>query len=183
MALSEKSRVDYTKKYVDGEIQVEVKNVQIVDKKLNDIVPYENNPRKNDKSVDYVANSIKEFGFKVPIVIDSDGVIVAGHTRYKAAVKLKMNTVPCIVADDLTKEQTKALRLADNKVGESSAWDLDLLSKELDGILEFDMSDFGFFDMDMPEDDLALDLDDSKPKPEKEMQVCHCPKCGFEFQI
>lgn len=157
--------------------------MQIIEKKINDLTPYENNPRKNDKSVDYVANSIQQFGFKVPIVIDSSGVIVAGHTRYKAAVKLKMETVPCIVADDLTEEQIKAFRLADNKVGESSQWDMDLLADELDGIFYLDMSDFGFIDMDMPENDLALDLDDNKPQQEKEMQTCHCPKCGFEFQI
>lgn len=157
--------------------------MQIVEKDIDELTPYENNPRKNDKSVDYVANSISQFGFKVPIVIDSSGVIVAGHTRYKAAVKLKIETIPCIVADDLTDEQIKAFRLADNKAGESSQWDMDLLADELDGILDLDMSDFGFIDMDMPEDDLALDLDDNKPEPEKEMQTCHCPKCEFEFQI
>lgn len=157
--------------------------MKIIEKNINDLTPYENNPRKNDKSVDYVANSISQFGFKVPIVIDSRSVIVAGHTRYKAAVKLKMETIPCIVADDLTEEQIKAFRLADNKVGESSQWDTDLLADELDGIFDLDMADFGFLDMDMPEDDLALDLDDSKPESEKEMQTCHCPKCGFEFQI
>lgn len=157
--------------------------MQIIEKSIDELTPYENNPRKNDKSVDYVANSIKLFGFKVPIVIDGNGVIVAGHTRYKAAVKLKMDTVPCIVADDLTEEQIKAFRLADNKVGESSQWDMDLLADELDGIFDLDMSDFGFLDTDMPEDDIALDLDDSNPQQEKEMQTCHCPKCGFEFQI
>ena len=157
--------------------------MQIIEKSINDLTPYENNPRKNDKSVDYVANSISQFGFKVPIVIDSSDVIVAGHTRYKAAVKLKIETIPCIVADDLTDEQIKAFRLADNKAGESSQWDMDLLADELDSILDLDMSDFGFIDMDMPEDDLALDLDDNKPQQEKEMQTCHCPKCGFEFQI
>lgn len=157
--------------------------MKIIEKNINDLTPYENNPRKNDKSVDYVANSISQFGFKVPIVIDSSSVIVAGHTRYKAAVKLKMETVPCIVADDLTDEQIKAFRLADNKVGELSQWDIGLLSDELDGIFDLDMADFGFLDMDMPEDDLALDLDDNKPQQEKEMQTCHCPKCGFEFQI
>lgn len=157
--------------------------MQIIEKGINDLIPYENNPRKNDKSVDYVANSISQFGFKVPIVIDSSSVIVAGHTRYKAAVKLKMETVPCIVADDLTDEQIKAFRLADNKVGESSQWDIDLLADELDGISDLDMSDFGFLDIDMRKDDLALDLDDNKPQQEKEIQTCHCPKCGFEFQI
>ena len=92
----------------------------ILDKALEEIRPYEKNPRKNDEAVDYVARSIEEFGFKVPIVIDADGVIVAGHTRYKAAQKLGLKTVPCVVADDLTPEQVKAYRLADNKVSDYS---------------------------------------------------------------
>lgn len=157
--------------------------MQIIEKSIDELTPYENNPRKNDKSVDYVANSISQFGFKVPIVIDNNGVIVAGHTRYKAAIKLKMDSVPCIIADDLSEEQIKAFRLEDNKVGESSQWDMDLLAGELDGIFDLNMSDFGFLDLEMPDDDMALDLDDSKPQQEKEMQTCHCPKCGFEFQI
>lgn len=113
---------------------------------IDEIKPYEKNPRKNDQAVDAVANSIKEFGFKVPIVIDQDGTIVAGHTRYKAAKKLKMESVPCIIADDLTPEQVKAYRLADNKVGESSEWDMGLLDQELDGIFDLDMRNFGFLE-------------------------------------
>lgn len=99
-------------------------SMNIVYRQLETISPYEKNPRKNDDAVEYVANSIREFGFKVPIVIDKDGVIVAGHTRYKAAKKLKMENVPCIVADDLTDEQIKAFRLADNKTAEKATWDL-----------------------------------------------------------
>lgn len=114
-------------------------------KKISDITPYEKNPRKNDSAVKYVANSIKEFGFKVPIIIDKDGVIVAGHTRYKAAIKLKMKEVPCITADDLSKEQIKAFRLADNKVSDYSLWDNKLLLEELEGLEDiftgFDTSD------------------------------------------
>ncbi len=113
-------------------------------KRLSDITPYERNPRKNDSAVKYVANSIKEFGFKVPIIIDKDGVIVAGHTRYKAAIKLKMKEVPCIIADDLSEEQVKAFRLADNKVAEKAEWDFILMTEELEDILKIDMSDFGF---------------------------------------
>lgn len=86
---------------------------KIIEKKIEEVVPYENNPRNNDKAVKFVANSIKQFGFKVPIIIDKNGVIVAGHTRLKAAKKLGMKMVPCIVADDLTPEQVKAFRLAD----------------------------------------------------------------------
>ena len=113
---------------------------------LKDLKPYENNPRKNDDAVKYVAESIKEFGFKVPIVIDKNNVIVAGHTRYKAAKKLKMSEVPCIIADDLTDEQIKAFRLADNKVAEKAEWDFDLLNAELDDIIDLDMELFGFED-------------------------------------
>lgn len=133
--------------------------MQIIEKRLDEIQPYERNPRKNDKAVDYVARSIKEFGFKVPIVIDKDGIIVAGHTRYKASRKLKLDKVPCIVADDLTDEQIKAYRLADNKVSEQAEWDDDLLKLELDDIFELDMSDFGF--------DTDIDIEDRYDDYEK----------------
>ena len=109
----------------------------------DDLIPYANNPRRNDTAVDKVANSIKEFGFRVPIVVDADNVIVAGHTRLKAAKKLGLKTVPCVVADDLTEDQIKAYRLADNKVSELAEWDFELLDLELDDI-ELDMSQFGF---------------------------------------
>lgn len=131
-------------------LKVEYRNVA-------DLNPYENNPRLNDGAVDAVAASIKEFGFKVPIVVDSDGVIVTGHTRLKAAKKLGIDTVPVIVADDLTPEQVKAFRLADNKTGELAQWDLDKLDIELDGIDEIDMGDFGF-DM-----NLEVEADDVEP--------------------
>ena len=103
--------------------------MQIAEKKLKDLIPYDKNPRKNDMPVDKVAESIKQFGFKVPVVIDQNNVIVCGHTRFKAAKKLKLDTVPCVVADDLTEEQIKAYRLADNKVGEDSEWDMDLFTR------------------------------------------------------
>ena len=118
--------------------------MEIKELKLKDIIPYEKNPRKNDEAVKYVAESIKQFGFKVPIVIDKDNVIVAGHTRYKASKKLGLESVPCVVADDLNEEQIKAFRLADNKVSEKAEWDFDLLTEELDGILDIDMSFLGF---------------------------------------
>lgn len=129
--------------------------MDIIMKNINDIVPYEKNPRKNNASVPYVANSIKEFGFKVPIIIDSDGIVVTGHTRLKAAKSLGMTEVPCVVADDLTPEQIKAFRLADNKVAELSMWDDDLLADELSGIIDIDMSDFG---LELPE----IELDDDE---------------------
>ena len=117
--------------------------MNIINIELKNIKQYEKNPRKNDEAVKYVAESIKEFGFKVPIIVDKNNVIVAGHTRYKAAKQLKLKEVPCIVADDLTEEQIKAFRLADNKVGEIAEWDFDLLNMELESI-SFDMSSFGF---------------------------------------
>lgn len=119
--------------------------MQIVQKKVKDLKPYERNPRRNEEAVKYVKASIQEFGFKVPIVIDADDVIVAGHTRLKAAKELGMKEVPCIVADDLTPEQVKAFRVADNKTGELAEWDVELLQTELlDLEANFDMTEFGF---------------------------------------
>lgn len=103
--------------------------MEVKDLKMSDIRPYENNPRFNDDAVEAVANSIQEFGFKQPIVVDSEGVIIVGHTRYKAAQELGLETVPVLVADDLTEDQVKAYRLADNKVGELATWDYQLLWK------------------------------------------------------
>lgn len=111
--------------------------------KITDIKPYENNPRINDGAVDFVAASIREFGFKIPIVIDSDNVIIAGHTRLKAAKQLGLDMIPCIIADDLTPEQIKAFRVADNKTSELAEWDFNALAKELSE-LDLDMAQFGF---------------------------------------
>lgn len=128
---------------------------------IGELKPYKNNPRKNDNAVDAVAASIKEFGFKVPIVIDKDKEIVAGHTRYKAAVKIGLEKIPCIVADDLTPEQIKAFRLADNKTAELAEWDIDLLNIEL-GDIQLDMSVFGF-DTELP--DGEAHEDNYEPEP------------------
>lgn len=111
--------------------------------KTDEIIPYDHNPRRNTEAVKYVANSIKEFGFKPPIVLDKENVIIAGHTRWLAAQTLGLDIVPCIIAEDLTDEQVRAYRLADNKVAEIASWDFDLLAEEL-ADLDFDMSDFGF---------------------------------------
>lgn len=120
--------------------------LKIVYKKLSDLTPYENNPRLNDGAIDAVAKSIEEFGFKVSIVIDKDGVIVAGHTRLKAAKQLQIDEVPCIIADDLSEEELKAFRLADNKVSELAGWDWDKLQDELEQLqeMDIDMGEFGF---------------------------------------
>lgn len=111
--------------------------MNIIYKKVSDLMPYVNNPRKNDKAVDSVAESIKSFGFKQPIVIDKKGEIIVGHTRLKAAIKLGLKEIPCLVADDLTEKQIKAYRIADNKVSELSQWDFDLLKLELNEIEDF----------------------------------------------
>jgi transferase len=131
--------------------------VKIVDKPIEWLRPYENNPRNNEQAVEAVANSIKEFGFKVPIVATIDGEIVNGHTRFKAAKFLKLKTVPVLIADDLTEEQIKAFRLADNKTGELADWDVELLYSELDELTGFDMTMFGFEDIDFSLDDFEED--------------------------
>lgn len=140
-------------------------DTKIVMMRLTDIKPYARNPRKNDQAVDAVANSIREFGFKVPIVIDAKHEIVAGHTRYKSAQKLGMIEVPCIVADDLTPAQVKAFRLADNKVGELAGWDFDALALELEDITDIDMEQFGFEILDEPS---VVSEDDYDPTPPEE---------------
>lgn len=120
--------------------------MKVVYKKIDELKPYEDNPRANQEAVKYVANSIKEFGFKVPIIIDKNDIIIAGHTRYKACQTLKIDEIPCVIADDLTDTQIKAFRLADNKVAEFSEWDFGMLEKELLDLqeLDFDMSSLGF---------------------------------------
>lgn len=119
---------------------------------IDEIKPYENNPRENDRAVPYVAESIKEFGFKNPVILSKDNVIVAGHTRIKAAKELGIEEIPCVYADDLTEEQIKAYRLADNKVSEIAEWNFGKLEEEL-ADLEIDMSQFGWneFELDMLE--------------------------------
>lgn len=120
--------------------------MNIIQKAVSELKEYEYNPRNNDGAVQAVADSINQFGFKVPIIIDREGVIIAGHTRKKAAERLELSSVPCIVADDLTPEQIKAFRIADNKTGELAEWDFELLEKELAELTAFDvdMSQFGF---------------------------------------
>lgn len=139
--------------------------MQVVTKSLHELIPYEKNARKNDKAVPLVAKSIEQFGFKVPIVIARNNVIVCGHTRYKAAHALGIEEVPCIIADDLTDQQIKAYRLADNKVAEVSKWDKGILSLEMNEIFDFDMSDFGFEIAD-PVDTVEVEL----PQKENERE-------------
>lgn len=153
-------------------------NIKDID--IDNLREYENNPRNNDSAVDAVAESIRQFGFKVPIVIDGDNVIVCGHTRAKAARKLGMDTVPCIIADDLTPEQIKAFRLADNKTGELAEWDFTKLEEELFGISErLDMSAFGF---ELPDFDEGEESDQGD-LTEKEKKTIVCPNCGEIIEV
>lgn len=145
---------------------------------IKSIRPYEKNPRRNDEAVDAVAASIREFGWQQPIVVDKDGVIIAGHTRYKAAKKLKCDTVPVVVADDLTDDQVKAYRLADNKTGELAEWDTALLGEELAELADFDMSQFGF-DTILQEEAREAEEDDYEVNPPEEPKA----KLGDIYQL
>ena len=177
------------------------KNMQIHIISIHDIRAYENNPRKiPEEAIDKVANSIKEFGFKVPVILDKDNIIVAGHTRILAAKKLNIEEIPCIIADDLTDEQIKAFRLADNKLSELSGWDFEKLDIELEE-LDFNMSDFGF-NLDLSENE-ELDINSFLTKAEPEIEsentpiastvtvpasnsdahVIICPECGAKIKI
>jgi len=153
--------------------------MEIVPIKLIDLINYAGNPRKNEAAVDKVTASIKEFGFRMPIVIDRDNVIVAGHTRVMAAARLKLTEVPCIVADDLTEEQVNAYRLADNKVAEFSEWDYVLRAEELADITNIDMSQFGFLD-DIDESEIDDMIGNFQHGLNREEQY-KCPKCGKLF--
>jgi site-specific DNA-methyltransferase (adenine-specific) len=150
--------------------------MNIVQKRLSEITPYEKNAKKHDKTqIDNVAESIRQYGFVQPIVIDRDGVIVIGHCRALAAKKLGMENVPCVCVDELTEEQVKALRLVDNKSNESD-WDFDLLSVELPGL---DLSDFDF------DWGLRDELDDSVVEDDYEPVLPAEPKSklGDVYQI
>ena len=147
---------------------------------INDIKPYKNNPRLNEEAIPYVMNSIKEFGFKNPIILDKNNVIVAGHTRLESAKRLDMKEVPVIYADDLTKEQIKAFRLADNKVSEKSMWDYTKLDEELDDILNIDMS---LFDFENIEETNLDDFFEDNNKKEKESKLIECPYCHKPIEL
>lgn len=160
--------------------------MQIYDKPLGWLTPYKNNPRNNDEAVEPVANSISEFGFKVPIVATSDGEIINGHTRWKAAKKLKLKTVPVIIADDLTEEQVRAFRLADNKVAEIAQWDIELLLSEIESVDNLDMTLFGFADSDYTLDDFEdeeTDTDISEDEIESEGDSVSSVEYGDIYQL
>ena len=166
---------------------VPTKDLRVKYVPIGDVHPYEDNPRRNDGAVQAVANSLREFGWKQPIVVDADGIIIVGHTRYKAAQALGMDDVPVVVASDLTPEQCAAYRLADNRVGELATWDNELLAQELDGLADLDMSAFGFDSGELLSgadvDDLFEDYDGGSsegdgPSP----KMVTCPHCGATFE-
>jgi ParB-like chromosome segregation protein Spo0J len=136
-------------------------NQQVVYQDISQIHPYENNPRNNEAAIEPVAQSIKRFGFRVPILIDGKGTIIAGHTRYEAAKRLGMDKVPCIRVDDLTDEQIRAYRIADNKVAEASSWNDDVLRAEMDALkaLDVDLTDTGFSEVEL--DGLLREVEDA----------------------
>lgn len=156
--------------------------MQIIQKKLADIVPYANNTKKHDETqIKNVAESIKKYGWVQPLVIDDDGTIVIGHCRALAAEKLEIEEVPCVVVSDLTEDEINALRIVDNKTNESP-WDFDLLSAELP---EIDLSDFEF-DFNVPTDftaDMIDDFFDEVEPKKKEPKKIQCPHCGEYFEI
>ena len=156
--------------------------MKVIEKKLSEIKPYENNPRNNEDAVQYVANSLKKFGWKQPIVSDKDGVIVAGHTRYLAAKQLGMKTAPCVIADDLSEEEVKAYRLADNKTAEMAGWNFKLLDIELAEIETLDMADFGFTDYSHDDIDDFFENAEHVEKEEK-LHVITCPHCGKQITL
>lgn len=158
--------------------------MELFNKKISEIRPYENNPRDNSKAIDAVAASIREFGFKVPIVIDKNGVIVAGHTRYEASKKLGLEEVPCVIADDLTDEQVKAFRLADNKTAELASWNPELLEVEMSAIESIDMTEYGFDLTEITDEDKMEDQEDIDLAVVKGgSRECECPACGFKFEL
>lgn len=151
---------------------------------------YINNPRNNEDAVDKIASSIKEYGFNVPIVLDSDNVIICGHTRYLASKKLGIAEIPCIYANHLTPAQVKAYRIADNKTSEFAKWEDDLLAIELEQLqeLNYDLDLTGFEDWEtehllnpVSDEDLQEFFVDREPK-EKEPKKIKCPLCNGEFE-
>lgn len=151
----------------------------IVVKKMDEIIPHENNPRKNEEAVEAVAESIRQCGYIAPIIVDEDGIILAGHTRYKALQKLGRSECQVVVAANLSEEQKQKYRLLDNKTAELSGWDFALLEEELNG-LDFDGFDFGFDILDSQQLDIdALFQDNTQTK--KEEKKIQCPHCGEWF--
>lgn len=165
-----------------------MENMDIVFQSIDDLIEYENNPRNNELAIEKVAASIKQFGFKVPIIVDKHNIIVAGHTRLRAAKQLNMESVPTIRAADLTDAQVKAFRIADNRVTEESSWNWDKLRDELNALEEdYDFSDLGFEDYEISDEHVDIDDffedTDTKPAEPNEPKEVKCPHCGEHFVL
>ncbi len=158
-----------------------MKKFNIIYKHINELKEYENNPRHNENAIEYVKRSIEQFGFKNPIIIDKNNVIVCGHTRLESAKQLSYEEVPCIIADDLTEEQINAFRLVDNKTNEYASWDFEKLEEELSNIELLNMMDFGF----ETHDDIDIDdfFTEAEEHKAKEPKTITCPHCGEEIEI
>jgi ParB-like chromosome segregation protein Spo0J len=161
---------------------------------VSELVPYDKNPRKNDAAAEKVAELIKEYGFKKPILVDiknNKNEIIAGHTRLKAALLLGIEKVPVIFADDLSPEQVKAFRIADNKSGEWAEWDIEMLNSELTDLRDvgFDIELTGFSDITLDGfaemgEGSSIDVDTfltDEDKPLKKPKLITCPRCGEQF--
>ena len=168
--------------------------MEIIQKKLSELQPYERNPRDNGNAVFFVSESIKNYGFNVPIVIDKNNVIVAGHTRYLAAKKLKLKDVPCVIADELSEAQVTAFRIADNRAAEESGWDTSKLKMELEQLAneDYDLAKTGF-EYDAIKDILSEEQAEreaakrsntvSNTRADSETSnVVVCPRCGYELK-
>ena len=153
--------------------------------KLAEIIPYENNPRKNDDAVNAVAESIRQCTYITPIVVDEEHIILAGHTRYKALKAIGVTEVPCLICEGLSEEDKKKYRYLDNKTGEKATWDLLKLEKELEGL---DLEGFDFFGMaaDLPvktgEDKTITGTTEFETEVFADEEFKYeCPACGFKF--
>lgn len=160
-----------------------MEQLKVIYRSTEELLEYDNNPRNNEDAVGKVAESIRQFGFQVPILIDQNDVIIAGHTRKLAAQELGMTQVPCICVSDLSPEQVRAFRLADNKVAEFSSWDPDKLADELAAIMDIDMTVFDFPDMALDELDVSDEdfLQDTEIVKDRTPKTIVCPHCGKEF--
>ena len=153
---------------------------------IDNLIPYIRNPRKNENTIEKVASSIKEFGFRQPIVVDDEKVIIAGHTRYEAAKRLQLSKVPVHVAKGLTEQQVKAYRIADNRVGQDSERDYDLLKLEIEELAKPELTGFEDFEISdiLKEINFSPGTESEQSKlDELEPKMIECPFCQKEFDI
>ncbi|GHU70097.1 hypothetical protein FACS1894184_15090 [Clostridia bacterium] len=155
--------------------------LNLVERNMKEIKPYERNPRKNKRAIEAVKRSISEFGFRVPIIVDNDNVIVAGHTRYQAAKELGYTELPTLMANDLTSEQIKAYRIADNRTQDFADWDGDLLSAEV-ADLDMDLEWLELADLGVGVDFQPGSEDEQGNLSEKPPIMVTCPHCSLEFE-